>query len=120
MPDGTLFEAIYLQRTEGYEDLQKFFEEDQDWNLATQCLTSSDLRTINESGLHTKPVFVQGDDGVVYAGIANGSPHHGGFERPPAILLRFMIGKNQETDSLTKRMRELDFSNAGGRYISED
>ena len=120
MPDGELFEAIYVQRMDGAEELERFFRENQEWNLAPQCITSSDLRTIHESGLHVKPVFVQGDDGVVYAGTANGSPHHGGFERSPAILMRFVIGKNQETDSIDKKMRELEFQNQGGRYIHDE
>ena len=120
MPDGTLYEAIYMQRADNYEDLQKFFEDDQDWNLAPHTLSASDLRNINEMGHHTKPVFVEGDDGVVYAGTANGHPHYGGRERPPAILLRFLIGKNQETDSLDKKMRVLGFSDQGGRPIREE
>ena len=96
----------YIQRM-SIDEVTKFMSEEQEWNLSRICQVAN-LTKIKKGGdFSSKPVLVQGTDGVMYGGVAAVYLRWEGIDKP-AIALHFALGKNQ-TDStpLDDRMKEL-------------
>jgi len=101
--------CLYVKRM-SVEELAEFMAESQEWNLAPTCHAAQHLEKITEFGdCSAKDVAVEGTDGIVYSGAAE-THHNWRDHNRPALVFRFVLGKNQEDSRyLDERMEQLGY-----------
>jgi hypothetical protein len=108
----------YIKRM-SVDELAKFMSENQEWNLARLWNAPiGNLTKITQDGMwSSKPIAVEGTDGIMYSGVA-AAYHNWGGHNNPALVLKLVLGKNQtDSKSLDDRMKEIGFSHGGPEYI---
>ncbi|MBW2977386.1 hypothetical protein KY331_00930 [Candidatus Woesearchaeota archaeon] len=102
----------YVREMEDQYEVADFFEEQREWNLFTGLPGSFGADRLDDfmeriPSEYITPVLVQGTDGAIYGGVANGVVQTG--KQPSFVEMSFMVGDPAKSKGLTDRMKELEF-----------